>query len=36
VSNPVVSDISIVVGILAGLSVIFRNALDVYKNHFKK
>lgn len=35
ISNPMVSDISIVVGILAGMSVIFRNILDVYKNHFK-
>lgn len=36
VSNPVVSDISIVVGILAGVSVVIRNLLDVYKNHIKK
>ena len=35
VSNPVVSDISIVVGILAGVSVVIRNLLDVYKNHLK-
>ena len=36
VSNPVVSDISIVVGILAGVSVVIRNLLDVYKTHIKK
>jgi len=35
VSDPVVANISIAVGIIAGLSVIVKNVLDIWKNHFK-
>lgn len=35
VSDPVVANISITVGILAGVSVIIKNVLDIWKNHFK-
>lgn len=35
-SSPIVSDISIVVGIVTGLTVFTRNLLDIYKNHIKK
>ncbi len=35
VSDPVVANVSIAVGIIAGLSVIVKNVLDIWKNHFK-
>ena len=35
VSDPFVSNLSITVGILAGMSVIIKNVLDIWKNHFK-
>jgi hypothetical protein len=35
VADPVVANISITVGILAGVSVIIKNVLDIWKNHFK-
>jgi hypothetical protein len=35
VSDPVVANISIAVGIIAGVSVIVKNVLDIWKNHFK-
>jgi len=36
VNNPFVSDASIVIGAVAGITVIVRNLLDIYKTHIKK
>jgi len=35
VSDPLISNLSITIGILAGMSVIVKNVLDIWKNHFK-
>lgn len=35
VPDPAMANLSIVIGSLAGLTVIIKNLLDIYKNHFK-
>ena len=35
VPDPVVAHISVTIGSLAALSVIIKNVLDIWKNHFK-
>lgn len=34
-TDPLMANLSIVIGSLAGLTVIIKNLLDIYKNHFK-
>lgn len=35
VSDPVIANLSVTLGSLAALTVIIKNLLDIWKNHFK-